>query len=295
MSKLNEFFEKKKQKSKGLGDLSGTKKPIIGGLKVATGDPSVSSVISEGNIDDWLVSTEVKESSDFILSSKNLSMDGLRKSTNSQMVVAVKTSKPDFDSNIWKSKTGDSSGAGGPFSLGKNSGEEEAGKGNSDEKKDKPKETLKYNVRARLAARGQKVDFLNARDAINSMPTLAAAVANTNKPKGLNLAPLHPENSQSSSSGTAEPTAAAPPATSTEGTAEKPAKAVTPASDHHKDDSSGEAPHAKDKQGDERSDLEVIRELRSCNLLYFNKDVLFNCTVDIEQSKLKYSNIVRDF
>lgn len=294
MSKLNEFFEKKKQKSKGLGDLSGAKKPIIGGLKAATGDPNVSSVISEGNIDDWSVNTEVKESSDFIISGKNLSMDGLRKSTNSQMVVAVKTSKPDFDSNIWKSKTGDSSGINGSSSLGRNSGEEESGKGDNDEKKEKPKETLKYNVRARLAARGQKIDFLNAKDAINSMPTLAAAVATTNKPKGLNLAPLHSANSQSSSSVAAELTAPTP-TTNTGEDAEKLTKAVvTPASDHNND--SVETPlQAEDKEGDERSDLETIRKLRDCNLLYFNKDVLFNCTIDIEQSKLKYSNIVKDF
>ncbi|KAJ1611452.1 hypothetical protein OJ253_867 [Cryptosporidium canis] len=290
MSKLNEFFEKKKQKSKGLGDLSSAKKPLIGGLKAATGDSNVASVISEGNVDDWSISTEVKETSDFFISSKNLSMDGLRKSANSQMVVAVKTSKPDFDSNIWKSKTGDSSGANGISSAGKGQGEDESGWGANDESKEKPKETLKYNVRARLAARGQKVDFLSAKDAIQSMPTLAAAVANTNKPKGSNFAPLNVSSSPSSCAGTAHL-----------GVANKSEEKQVGSTSALGDDNSGPGESAdletneKEQERSEVSDLDVIKKLRECNLLYFNKEVLFNCIVDIEQSKLKYANIVKDF
>ncbi|KAJ1613281.1 hypothetical protein OIY81_1025 [Cryptosporidium canis] len=290
MSKLNEFFEKKKQKSKGLGDLSSAKKPLIGGLKAATGDSNVASVISEGNVDDWSISTEVKETSDFFISSKNLSMDGLRKSTNSQMVVAVKTSKPDFDSNIWKSKTGDSSGANGTSSAGKGQGEDESAGGANDESKEKPKETLKYNVRARLAARGQKIDFLSAKDAIQSMPTLAAAVANTNKPKGSNFAPLNVSSSPSSCAGTAPL-----------GVADKSEEKQVDSTSALGDDKSGPCESAdletneKEQERSEVSDLDVIKKLRECNLLYFNKEVLFNCIVDIEQSRLKYSNIVKDF
>ncbi|OII72275.1 uncharacterized protein cubi_01608 [Cryptosporidium ubiquitum] len=291
MSKLNEFFEKKKQKSKGLGDLSGAKKPIIGGLKAATGDPNISSVISEGNIDDWSINADVKDTTDFFISSKNLSVDGLRKPTNSQMVVAVKTSKPDFDSNIWKSKTGDSSGTNGSSLMGKNSGEEEDRNITNNEEKEKPKETLKYNVRARLAARGQKVEFLNTKEAINSMPTLAAAVANTNKPKGSNLAPLHPVSSPFHDSSSAATTSTVNVGKQTAASSEI---------DHQQKESFCEENNSDLEKGklpesDSKSDLEMIKQLRSCNLLYFNKEVLFNCIVDIEQSKLKYSNIVRDF
>lgn len=290
MSKLNEFFEKKKQKSKGLGDLSGTKKPIIGGLKTVTGDQNISSVISDGNIDDWSINTDTKETSDFFISSKNLSVDGLRKPTNSQMVVAVKTSKPDFDSNIWKSKTGDSSIMNGSSLIGKSSVEDEDGKKMNGEEKEKPKETLKYNVRARLAARGQKVEFLSTKDAISSMPTLAAAVANTNKPKGSNLAPLNPVSSPGHDSSLT---------TVSTNNVEKQTTAGS-VTDHQQKESLCEKDDLEvDKENpsesDGKNDLETIKQLRSCNLLYFNKKVLFNCIVDIEQSKLKYSNIVRDF
>ncbi|KAK9173200.1 hypothetical protein CmeUKMEL1_06365 [Cryptosporidium meleagridis] len=291
MSKLNEFFEKKKQKSKGLGDLSNTKKPIIGGLKGATGDPNISSVISEGNIDDWSINTDVKDTSDFLISSKNLSVDGLRKPSNSHMVVAVKTSKPDFDSNIWKSKTGDSSVMNGVSLSKKNGGEDEDGKNTNDEDKEKPKETLKYNVRARLAARGQKVDFLNAKDAISSMPTLAAAVATTNKPRGSNLAPLNPVIA----SGNDSDAIGAATCSSTE----KQATSIASETIVEQKDNSCEGADMKNEEkrseNDEKNDLEVIKQLRNCNLLYFNKEVVFNCIVDIEQSKLKYSNIVKDF
>ncbi|KAL5368985.1 hypothetical protein CPHLJ_4g940 [Cryptosporidium parvum] len=293
MSKLNEFFEKKKQKSKGLGDLSSTKKPIIGGLKGATGDPNISSVISEGNIDDWSINTDVKDTSDFLISSKNLSVDGLRKPSNSHMVVAVKTSKPDFDSNIWKSKTGDSSGMNGLSLSKKNAGEDEDGKNMNDEEKEKPKETLKYNVRARLAARGQKVDFLNAKDAISSMPTLAAAVATTNKPRGSNLTPLNPVGTSGNDSD------ALGAATSTNTFTEKQATSTASATIVEQKDNSCESTDMKNEEkhseNDEKSDLEAIKQLRNCNLLYFNKEVVFNCIVDIEKSKLKYSNIVKDF
>ncbi|KAH8585259.1 uncharacterized protein ELE39_002192 [Cryptosporidium sp. chipmunk genotype I] len=290
MSKLNEFFEKKKQKSKGLGDLAGTKKPIIGGLKGAAGDPNISSVISEGNIDDWSINTDVKDTSDFFISSKNLSVDGLRKPSSSQMVVAVKTSKPDFDSNIWKSKTGDSSGMNGSSLTGKNADEDEDTKTMNDEEKEKPKETLKYNVRARLAARGQKVEFLNAKDAISSMPTLAAAVANTNKPKGSNLAPLHPVSSPSNDSNALS-------AVSNTSMEKQVSSSATVVEQKYisGEGSNIEAEKESHTESDEKSDLEVIKQLRNCNLLYFNKEVLFNCIVDIEQSKLKYSNIVKDF
>ncbi|KAF7456082.1 hypothetical protein HWI79_3391 [Cryptosporidium felis] len=291
MSKLNEFFEKKKQRSKGLGDLIGSKKPIIGGLKSVTGEPSIPSVISEVGIDDWSAIAEPKEASDSLLSNKNLSSDGLRKSANSQMVVAVKTSKPDFDSNIWKAKSADSSGGLGSSTSSRNSGENGPENPANEVESEKPKETLKYNVRARMAARGQKVDFPNAKEVIKSMPTLAAAVANVNKSR----VPCSGSQAHANTSNCVE---------SNTLSFEKETSYIVPTESNAEngfteseksEEIQEETLYNENQEKPEASDLEVIKQLRSCNLAYFNKDVLFNCIVDIEQSKLKYSKISRDF
>ncbi|KAH7650401.1 hypothetical protein FG379_003473 [Cryptosporidium bovis] len=304
MSKLNDFFEKKKQKSKGLNELLASKRPTIGSFKLNSVESSISSIISDGNIDEWSVNIETKETPDLFIGGKNLSAEGLRRTSSPQMVVGIKTSKPDFDSNIWKSKSGDSSTVGANSSSGRVLTGDDGTKTNIDEGESKPKETPKYNIRARLAARGEKVDFLTAKDAISSMPTLAAAVENVNKPKTsflsgnvYNIANL--KNSEKESINNKYQ--------SDKGIESE--KNYINNEDVQQNNSESKIENDVNKLEDENSNLntescqqecklsdqDLIKKLRTCNINYLNNDILFNCIIDIEKSKLKYSEIVRDF
>ncbi|KAH8741806.1 hypothetical protein FG386_001380 [Cryptosporidium ryanae] len=302
MSKLNDFFEKKKQKAKGLNELLGSKRPTIGSFKLNSVEPGISSVISDGNVDEWSVSTETKETTDLFIGGKNLSAEGFRRPSNPQMIVGIKTSKPDFDSNIWKSKSGDSNAGAANSSSGKVSTDDSAKTNiDEDEDKDKPKETLKYNIRARLAARGEKVDFLSAKDPISSMPTLAAAFGNVSRPKSI-FSPGNLYNNSNLKGNERE-------------NMNIKYKSGRDIEEENNNDMSNEVAHQNKKETDientegkdsklnvegnirgaELNDQDLIGKLRSCNIDYLNSDILFNCIIDIEQSKLKYSEIAKDF
>ncbi|OII77514.1 hypothetical protein cand_016740 [Cryptosporidium andersoni] len=282
MSKLNQFFEKKKHKTKVLAELEIKDEPLVAGLPVSSTTIPISTTENNINTDDWTLNTEIKDtiSSSIISSGISNTTDTLsRKSGGIHMVVGVKTSKPDFDSNIWKSKLNETK----VYSTNNNSDiNRNRELSEKNDESNKVKESLKYNIRARLAAKGQKVELSNPQEIIRAMPTIAAAVATTQKVNQANQQYSGDREvnrkhevfgqGQSSTIGLNSP-------------------------EHSKNNEYiEEEKELKSNERDNKKDdnAEILKSLRECNKFYYNPDVALICSINIEESRQKYTSLLKN-